>query len=116
MLPEVRFAETGVGRYQMKPDWSTVKYYTNITLAEELPNIYEGGTIYATVEASVVDADGNPIGNVITKVTEEGVEKEVQTPQLITVKLNVTKKTVSGVYFYNGTDKDAIASYNSVAP
>ena len=116
MLPEVRFAETGVGRYQMKPDWSTVKYYTNITLAEELPNIYAGGTIYATVEASVVDADGNPIGNVITKVTEEGVEKEVQTPQLITVKLNVTKKTVSGVYFYNGTDKDDIASYNSVAP
>ena len=98
----------------MFPDWTTVQYYTNAacTKLKSQQNIFDGGTIYAQVEAyATVDGtkDGTKLALVNTgKKDESG--KPVYSAQKITLRLNVEQQTIQSVnFFYDETIGDVAA-------
>ena len=96
----INFKEKGVSSHTMKPDWSTVKYYSNATYTKEIDNIFKGGTVYATVEANPCDADGNVLvgadGNAFGSLDGQA--------QIIKIRLTVPKKAITSVKFLANTD------------
>ena len=93
-------------KHTMYLDWSTYRLYSDNAYKNELvgddKNIFAGGTFYATVEAYVLDAEGNEIGNYNGK------------RQAIKLTLNVAQRSVSDIFFYNGsTDGEGIDDLNN---
>lgn len=105
----------GKNTYTMFPDWTTVQYYTNAacTKLKSQQNIFDGGTIYAQVEAYAT-ADGTKGGTKLALVNTGEVDesgKPVYAAQKITLRLNVEQQTIQSVnFFYDETIGD-IAAY-----
>ena len=103
----INFKEKGTPDHTMKPDWSTVKYYSNATYTKEVDNIFKGGTFYATVEANPCDADGNLL------VDANGVPYGAHNgqSQVIKLRLTVPQKDITSIKFLANTDSvDMITS------
>ena len=104
----------GTATHTMFPDWSTVKYYTNAacTKLKAEQNIFDGGTIYAQVEAYTT-LDGTKDGTKLALVNSGKVDEDgnaIYTAQTITLKLSVEKQTVKSVnFFYNEAIGDVAA-------
>ena len=104
----------GKNTYTMFPDWTTVQYYTNAacTKLKSQQNIFDGGTIYAQVEAYAT-ADGTKDGTKLALVNTGEVDesgKPVYSAQKITLRLNVEQQTIQSVnFFYDETIGDVAA-------
>ena len=96
----ISFKEKGTISHTMKPDWSTVKYYSNAALTKEIDNIFKGGSLYATVEANPCDADGNILKGA------DGVALGAHNgqAQTIKIKLTVPRKDITSVKFLANTE------------
>ena len=75
--------------HDMVPVWSTVKYYADSKKNREIANIWAGGTVYATVQAYVLDSEGNVVG-----CPKDKDGNDVY--QTITLKLAVEKQKIVG--------------------
>lgn len=102
----------GSATHTMYPDWSTVTYYTNAacTKVKAEQNIFDGGTIYAQVEARVKDADGKDLALVNTGKTDEN-GNAIYEAQKITLRLSVEQQTVKSVNFFYDESIGDLASY-----
>ncbi len=106
----------GMSTHTMFPDWTTVQYYTNAacTKLKSQQNIFDGGTIYAQVEAYAT-ADGKKDGTKLALVNTGKVDEKgnpIYSAQKITLRLNVEQQSIQSVQFFwdkTGTIGDVAA-------
>ncbi|MBR7163003.1 MAG: hypothetical protein IKD35_03415 [Clostridia bacterium] len=103
----ISFKEKGTQTHTMKPDWSTVKYYSNATYTKEIDNIYKGGTVFATVEANPCDAEGN----ILLGADGKALGSHNGQAQVIKIRLTVPRKDITSIKFLaNTADVDMFTS------